>query len=78
MTKNKYLHSYLEISGQVILDYGIPTCIHANRHAIFRPSNASKISIEDLLNEKPINDTQFSRAMKELGTSIITDRSPQA
>lgn len=78
MTKNECLHGYLEITRQMILNHGIPSCIYTDRHTIFRSPNASKVSIEEQLEGKIINDTQFGRAMKELGIAIITARSPQA
>ena len=78
MTKNECLHGYLEIARQCILIHGIPTCVYSDRHTIFRSPNASKISIEQQLDGKVINDTQFSRAMKELGIARIFARSPQA
>lgn len=78
MTKNECLHGYLEITKQLIQNHGIPACIYTDRHTIFRSPNASKVSIEEQLDGKIINDTQFGRAMKELGIAIITARSPQA
>lgn len=78
MTKNECLHGYLETTRQMILNHGIPTCIYTDRHTIFRSPNANKLSIEDQLEGKVINDTQFGRAMKELGIGVIHARSPQA
>ena len=78
MTKNECLHGYLEITRQMILNHGIPACIYTDKHTIFRSPNASKISLEEQLNGKVINDTQFGRAMRELGIATITAHSPQA
>ncbi len=78
MTKNECLHGYLEITRQFILNHGTPACVYTDRHTIFRLPNASKVSIEEQLDGKVINDTQFGRAMKELGISRIFARSPQA
>ena len=78
MTKNECLHGYLEIVRQCILNHGIPACVYTDRHTIFRSPNASKVSIEEQLDGKVINDTQFGRAMKELGIARIFARSPQA
>ena len=78
MTKNECLHGYWEISRQILLRHGIPVSIYADRHAIFLSQNAGKLSIEDQLAGKVFNDTQFGRAMKELGISLIPARSPQA
>lgn len=57
---------------------GIPVSIYADRHAIFLSQNAGKLSIEDQLAGKFVNDTQFGRAMSELGVTLIAARSPQA
>lgn len=78
MCENECLQGYLEISRQMILNFGIPISIYADRHTIFRSPNADKISIEDQLKGKKINQTQFQRAMSELGVTIIPARSPQA
>lgn len=78
MTKNECLQGYFETTRQIILNYGIPVSIYCDRHAIFLSTKASKLTIEDQLQGKVCNDTQFGRAMKELGITIISARSPQA
>lgn len=78
MTKNECLHGYLEITRQFILNYGIPTAVYTDMHTIFRSPNASKITIEEQLDGKVVNDTQYGRAMNELGIARIFARSPQA
>jgi len=78
MCKNECLQGYLETTRQMILNHGMPTSIYADRHTIFRSPKADKISVEDQLKDKVVNDTQFGRAMSELGVTIIPARSPQA
>ncbi|MBZ4645904.1 MAG: Integrase core protein [Clostridia bacterium] len=78
MTKNECLQGYFETTRQIILNYGIPVSIYCDRHAIFLSTKASNLTIEDQLQGKVCNDTQFGRAMKELGITIISARSPQA
>lgn len=78
MTKNECLHGYFEVVKQTICENGTPISIYADRHAIFLSQNASKLSIEDQLAGKIVNDTQFGRAMKELGITLIPARSAQA
>ncbi|CCJ34310.1 ISNCY family transposase [Caloramator australicus] len=78
MTKNECLQGYFEVARFMFQNFGIPVSIYSDRHAIFLSPKASKLSIEDQLEGKVCNDTQFSRAMKELGITIITARSPQA
>lgn len=78
LTKNECLHGYWETVRQVLLTHGIPSAIYADRHTIFLSQNAGKLSLEDQLAGKVVNDTQFGRAMAELGISLLAARSPQA
>lgn len=78
LTKNECLHGYWEVTRQMLLRHGIPVSIYADRHAIFLSQNAGKLSIEDQLAGKVVNDTQFGRAMAELGVTLIAARSAQA
>lgn len=78
MTKNECLHGYWEVMRQCLLVHGIPVSLYTDRHAIFLSTLASKLSIEDQLSGKVVNDTQFGRAMGELGITLIPARSPQA
>ena len=78
MTKNECLHGYWEVMRQCLLNYGIPVSLYTDRHAIFLSTLAGKLSIEDQLAGKLVNDTQFGRAMGELGITLIPARSPQA
>ena len=78
LTKHECLHGYWELTRRLIDRHGIPASIYADRHAIFLSRNADKLSLEDQLNGKVVNDTQFGRAMNELGITLIAARSPQA
>lgn len=78
MTKNECLQGYFEVTRLMLENFGIPVSIYSDRHAIFLSTKAGKLSIEEQLEGKVCNDTQFGRAMKELGITIITARSPQA
>jgi len=78
MTKNECLQGYFETCRYMILNFGIPVSLYCDRHAIFLSTKAGKLSIEEQLAGKVCNDTQFQRAMKELGVTIIPARSPQA
>lgn len=78
LTKNECLLGYWEVTRQMLLRHGIPVSIYADRHAIFLSQNAGKISIEEQLVGKVVNDTQFGRAMVELGVTLLAARSPQA
>lgn len=78
LTRNECLHGYFEVTRQLLANHGIPLSIYADRHAIFLSRNAGKLSLEDQLGGKVVNDTQFGRAMSELGITLIPARSPQA
>jgi len=78
LAKNECLQGYFEVTWQIVNKHGIPVSIYADRHSIFLSQNASKLTIEDQLQGKVVNDTQFGRAMKELGITLIPARSPQA
>ena len=78
LTKNECLHGYFEVTRQLLANHGIPVSIYADRHAIFLSRNAGKLSLEDQLGGKVVNDTQFGRAMSEFGITLIPARSPQA
>lgn len=78
MTKNECLHGYWQVIHQVLLTHGIPVSLYTDRHAIFLSTIASKLTVEDQLAGRLVNDTQFGRAMNELGISLIAARSPQA
>lgn len=78
LAKNECLQGYFEVTWQIVNKHGIPASIYADRHSIFLSQNASRLTIDDQLQGKVVNDTQFGRAMKELGITLIPARSPQA
>lgn len=78
MTKNECMHGYFEVMRQTIEQNGIPASVYADRHTIFQSPNAGKLTIEDQLEGKEAADTQFGRAMRELGINLIAAQSPQA
>ena len=78
MAKNECLQGYFEVTGQIIRQNGIPISIYADRHAIFRSPKADKLTLQEELDGKVVADTQFGRAMKELGVTVLAARSPQA
>lgn len=77
-TPNECMEGYFEIMRQIIANHGIPTSLYCDRHTIFVSPNEDKLSIEDQLNGKIANLTQFGRAMQELGINIIKAYSAQA
>ena len=78
LCKNECMFGYHEVMRRMIGTFGIPDSVYADRHTIFRSPNADKArSVDSPLCTKA-NETQFGRAMSELGIHIIAARSPQA
>ncbi|MCL6479894.1 MAG: ISNCY family transposase [Peptococcaceae bacterium] len=77
-TPRECLEGYFEIVRSIISNYGAPLAVYADRHTIFRSPNADKLTIEDELSGKRVKDTQFGRAMRELGINLIYAKTPQA
>ena len=78
MCKHECLQGYFEVMRNVIIQNGIPVSLYADRHAIFISPKDGKLTVEEQLEGVMINDTQFGRAVKQLGITLIKARSPQA
>jgi len=78
MCKNECLQGYFEVMRSTINKNGIPISLYADRHAIFISPKDGKLTIEEQLKGVIVNDTQFGRAVKHLGITLIKARSPQA
>lgn len=78
MCKNECLQGYFEVMRSVITQNGIPVSLYADRHAIFISPKDGKLTVEEQLRGIVVNDTQFGRAVKQLGITLIKARSPQA
>lgn len=78
MCKEECLQGYFEVMRTVITENGIPVSLYADRHTIFLSPKDGKLTIEEQLKGVVVNDTQFGRAVKQLGITLIKARSPQA
>jgi transposase len=78
MCKNECLQGYFEMMRQVIKNNGIPVSLYADKHTIFLSPKDGKLSIEEQLQGIQVKDTQFGRAVKQLGITLIKARSAQA
>jgi len=76
--KNECLNGYFEVTRQMLTSYGIPISMYSDRHSIFKSPKLDKLTIEEELAGKEINDTQYEKALKELGITLIPAYSPQA
>lgn len=77
-TPNECLHGYFEVVRGIVNNHGCPLALYVDKHTIFRSPSSNKLSIEEELAGKRVNDTQFGRAMRELGINLIYANSPQA
>lgn len=78
LTKNECLMGYFAVARQMLLRFGIPVSLYTDRHSIFVSPKADKLSIEEQLDGKVVNETQFGRAMSELGVTMHRARSAAA
>ena len=78
MTQNECLFGYFETMRHCFTTYGIPQTIYSDNHTIFRSPKAGKLTVEELINGKTVQLTQFGRAMNELGIDMIYAHTPQA
>jgi transposase len=78
MCKHECLQGYFEIMRSLISNNGIPVSLYADRHTIFLSPKDGKLTIEEQLKGIQVKDTQFGRAVKQLGINLIKARSAQA
>lgn len=69
-------HGYFEVMRQVFSDKGLPMSLYTDRHSIFHPIEQKDCAESQRQNLKA--QTQFGRAMEELGIKIIPAYTPQA
>lgn len=67
--ENECLFGYLEVTRQMLMQYGIPEELYPDKHSIFFPSLKQKASftIKDELSGATEHLTQYGSIMKELG-----------
>jgi transposase len=68
---------YLQLLRQVASARGLPLSVYSDRHSIFFSPKAQEPTVEEQLAGK-LPQTQFGRAMQELGIGMIPAHSPQA
>jgi hypothetical protein len=62
--------AHLELLGRWLRRYGRPVALYTDRHSIFEPQDKGRAVSE--------GETQFGRALRELGIELIRAHSPQA
>ncbi len=75
--KTECLIGYFEMAEQMLNREGIPVSIYNDRHTIFKSPKANEVSLEQQLEGKFVNLTQFGRAMEELGIIVKFAKSAQ-
>ena len=78
MTQNECLFGYEEMMRCCCLKFGVPQSVYSDKHTIFRSPKTGKLTVEEEIQGKSVNSTQFGRAMHELGVDIIYATSPEA
>ena len=76
--QNECMRGYHEVTRRMIGVFGIPDSVYADRHTIFRSPNEDKANAVDAPPGIKAHETQFGRAMSELGVKIIAARFAQA
>lgn len=78
MCENECLMGYLEITRQMLTNYGSPVAIYSDKYSVFFPSSSQKVTLEEQLNGKEKPTTQFYRIMDFLGIELIPASTSQA
>lgn len=78
MCETECLLGYLEITRQMLSNYGIPETIYSDKFSVFFPPTGTKLTIEEQLEGKEKPKTQFHRILDELNINLIAANSSQA
>ena len=78
MCENECLLGYLEITRQMLTNFGIPENIYSDRFSVFFPPPSTKLTLEEQLAGKKEPETQFHKILDELGINLIAAGSSQA
>ena len=78
MCENECLMGYLEITRQMLTNYGSPVAIYSDKYSVFFPTSSQKLTLEEQLSGKEKPTTQFYRIMDFLGIELIAASTSQA
>ena len=76
--ESECLLGYLEITRQMLTNFGIPETIYSDKFSVFFPPTSAKLTIEEELQGKSKPRTQFFRILEELNINLIAASSSQA
>ena len=69
---------YFLLLRQVLRSEGVPLALYRDRHGIFQVNPQTPVSLEQQLQGRDAEPTQFGRALAELGIDSIAAHSPEA
>lgn len=78
MCEHECLLGYLEITRQMLTNYGTPLVIYSDKYSVFFPAKNQKVTVEEELEGKRNPTTQFGRIMDALGITLIPASTSQA
>ena len=78
MCESECLLGYLEITRQMLTNFGIPVSIYSDRYSVFFPPTSAKLTLQEELEGKSKPKTQFFRILEELNINLIAAGSSQA
>lgn len=78
MCESECLLGYLEITRQMLTNYGIPETIYSDKFSVFFPPTSAKLTVEEQLEGKTQPKTQFFRILEELNVNLIAASTSQA
>jgi hypothetical protein len=64
------VEAHMDLAGRWLRRFGRPLALYTDRHSIFEPQDKGRAL--------PETETQFGRALRELGVELIRAHSPQA
>ncbi len=78
MCEHECLLGYLEITRQMLENYGSPVALYSDQYSVFFPNKKQKLTIEEELEGKETPTTQFKKIMDTLGIILIPASTSQA
>lgn len=78
MCESECLLGYLEITRQMLTNYGCPETIYSDRFSVFFPPTSAKLTIEEELNGQTRPKTQFFRILEDLNINLVAASTSQA
>lgn len=78
MCENECLLGYLEVTRQMLINYGSPRCLYPDKYSVFFPAKSQKLTNDEELEGKEKPTTQFGRIMDFLGIEMFPASTSQA